>query len=84
MTTSVADRFKALRGDMRGLSTEQHQQAFDAIDALAHELPLIGAMATRNFNDIVALPDLECEVAGVQQRPDPVVDQVAEPEGVAA
>jgi hypothetical protein len=31
-----------------------------------------------------ALPDLECEVAGVQECPDPVVDQVAEPQSVAA
>jgi hypothetical protein len=55
MTTSVADRFKALRGDLRDLSTDQHRSAFDAIDALAHDMPLIGAMATRNFKDIVRL-----------------------------
>src|SRR3954447_2236768 len=31
-----------------------------------------------------ALPDSECECSAVQQRPDPIVDHVAEAEGVAA
>lgn len=55
MTTSVSDRLKALRNDLRDLSAEWHRPVFAAIDGLAHEMPLIGAMATRNFNDILGL-----------------------------
>jgi hypothetical protein len=55
MTTSVADRFRNLKKDLRDLTAEWHRPAFEAIDGLAHEMPLIGAMATRNFNDILAL-----------------------------
>lgn len=55
MTTSVSDRFKLLRKDLEDLSTEGHQAALDAVAGLAHEMPLIGAMATRNFNDILRL-----------------------------
>jgi hypothetical protein len=55
MTTSVADRFRNLKKDLRDLTAEWHRPAFEAIDGLAHEMPLIGAMATRNFNDILTL-----------------------------
>jgi hypothetical protein len=55
MTTSVANRFKGLRKDLEDLSAESHRPAFDAIAGLAHEMPLIGAMAMRNFIDILAL-----------------------------
>jgi predicted nucleic acid-binding protein len=57
MTTSVADRFKMLRKDLEDLVAESHEPAFDAVTSLAYEMPLVGAMATRNFNDIVALLD---------------------------
>ncbi len=52
MTTSVADRFKLLQKDLETLSGDWHRPGFDAINALAYEMPLIGAMATRNFRDI--------------------------------
>lgn len=55
MTSSVAARFKGLRKDLDDLSAESHRPAFDAIAGLAHEMPLIGAMAMRNFTDILAL-----------------------------
>ncbi len=55
MTTSVAARFKGLRKDLEDLSAESHRPAFDAIAGLAHEMPLIGVMAMRNFTDILAL-----------------------------
>ncbi|MDQ3825974.1 MAG: hypothetical protein M3325_09665 [Actinomycetota bacterium] len=55
MTTSVANRFKGLRKDLEDFSAESHRPAFDAIAGLAHEMPLIGAMAMRNFIDILAL-----------------------------
>lgn len=55
MTTSVADRFKLLQKDLETLSAEWHRPGFEAINALAYEIPLIGAMATRNFRDILEL-----------------------------
>lgn len=55
MTTSVADRFKLLRRDLDALSADWHRPAFEAITELAYEMPLIGAMATRNFMDILQL-----------------------------
>lgn len=55
MTTSVADRFKLLQKDLETLSAEWHRPGFEAINALAYEMPLIGAMATRNFRDILEL-----------------------------
>ena len=55
MTTSVADRFKLLKKDLETLSAEWHRPGFEAINALAYEMPLIGAMATRNFRDILDL-----------------------------
>jgi predicted nucleic acid-binding protein len=57
MTTSVADRFKTLRSDLEGLTAESHAEALDALTSLAYELPLVGAMATRNFTDIQQLLD---------------------------
>jgi predicted nucleic acid-binding protein len=55
MTTSVADRFRLLQKDLEAFSADWHQPGFDAINALAYEMPLIGAMATRNFRDILEL-----------------------------
>jgi hypothetical protein len=55
MTTSVADRFRLLQKDLEALSADWHRPGFDAINALAYEMPLIGAMATRNFRDILEL-----------------------------
>jgi hypothetical protein len=55
MTTSVADRFKLLQKDLETLAAEWHRPGFDAINALAYEMPLVGAMATRNFRDILEL-----------------------------
>jgi predicted nucleic acid-binding protein len=49
MTTSLADRFKLLQKDLETLSADWHRPGFEAINALAYEMPLIGAMATRNF-----------------------------------
>jgi len=75
MTTSVADRFKMLKKDLEDLSAEWHRPAFDAVAGLAHEMPLIGAMAMRNFTDILQLlndgrpmDDSEVERSRVVQR----------------
>jgi predicted nucleic acid-binding protein len=57
MTASVADRFKTLRSDLEGLTAESHAEALAALTSLAYEMPLVGAMATRNFTDIQQLLD---------------------------
>lgn len=48
MTRSVSDRFKFLRSDLiaHGLT---NTEALRQLDELAHEIPIVGAMATRNF-----------------------------------
>jgi predicted nucleic acid-binding protein len=75
MTTSVADRFKLLKKDLDAVSADWHRPAFEAITELAYEMPLIGAMATRNFTDILqllnegrALIVAESELVRVAQR----------------
>lgn len=55
MTTSLNDRFRQMRQDFNEYGGEDHQEAVEAIDNLAHQVPLIGAMTTRNFDDILAL-----------------------------
>jgi hypothetical protein len=55
MTTSVAERFRSIRRDLADYGGEGHADARALIDALSHEVPLIGAMTTRNFDDILAL-----------------------------
>jgi hypothetical protein len=56
MTTRVADRFRLLRTDIgTTYDSEDLEQALNALDGLAHHVPLIGAMTTRNFDDIFEL-----------------------------
>ena len=56
MTTRVADRFRLLRTDIgTTYDSENLEQALNALDGLAHHIPLIGAMTTRNFEDIFEL-----------------------------
>ena len=55
MTSSVADRFKLLKKDLDEYGGEDRYHALDLLDSLAYQTPLIGAMATRNFNDIFEL-----------------------------
>jgi hypothetical protein len=55
MTASVADRFKQMRRDFDEYGGETYQEAIEVIDKLAHQVPLIGAMTTRNFDEILAL-----------------------------
>ncbi|MEO5316318.1 PIN domain-containing protein [Pseudarthrobacter sp. CC12] len=65
MTTRVADRFRLLRTDI-GTIYDNHdlEQALNALDGLAHHVPLIGAMTTRNFDDIFELLQ-----AGIRMEP---------------
>lgn len=55
MSSSVAERFRLLRRDLDAYGNEKHENARYVLDGLAHEIPLIGAMATRNCTDIVEL-----------------------------
>ena len=55
MTASVAERFRQMRRDFDEYGGETHKEAIEAIDKLAHQVPLIGAMTTRNFDEILNL-----------------------------
>src|SRR5690349_11249868 len=50
MTASVAQRFKLMKQDLGDYGGTHYEQALQVIDELAHEVPLIGAMTTRNFD----------------------------------
>lgn len=56
MSTRVTDRFRLLRADIgTTYDSGDLEQALNALDSLAHHVPLIGAMTTRNFDDIFEL-----------------------------
>lgn len=55
MTTTVAQRFKLLKQDLGDYGGRNYEQALGVIEGLAHEVPLIGAMTTRNFNEVLNL-----------------------------
>jgi len=55
MTTTVAQRFKLMKQDLGDYGGRDYEQALGVIEGLAHEVPLIGAMTTRNFNDVLDL-----------------------------
>jgi hypothetical protein len=52
MTSEVAQRFKLIRRDLVQYGSEQQSGALEMLDQLAHQVPLIGAMTTRNFEEI--------------------------------
>lgn len=55
ITTSLADRLRSLRREVRDYGGDAHAETHDALNELAHHAPLIGAMTTRNFDDLDAL-----------------------------
>lgn len=55
MTTSVAQRFKLIRQDLDDYGGTGNEHALKVIEDLARHAPLIGAMTTRNFDDILEL-----------------------------
>jgi hypothetical protein len=55
MTASVTERFRQIRRDFNEYGGEEYQTAIAALENLAHQVPLIGAMTTRNFDDVLAL-----------------------------
>jgi hypothetical protein len=55
MSSGGGERFKALRRDIVDYGGEDRDEALGWIDGLAHQVPLIGAMTTRNFTEILEL-----------------------------
>jgi hypothetical protein len=55
MTSSVTERFRRLKRDLDDYGGENQQDALDLVEGLAHQVPLIGAMTTRNFDEIIEL-----------------------------
>jgi len=55
MTASIEQRFKLIKQDLDEYGGTDYEQALKLIDELAHEVPLIGAMTTRNFDEVLDL-----------------------------
>lgn len=55
MTASVAQRFKLIRQDLDEYGGTDTKQALSTIEDLARHAPLIGAMTTRNFDEVLEL-----------------------------
>lgn len=55
MTASVAQRFKLMKQDLGDYGGTDYEQAVQVVDDLAHEVPLIDAMTTRNFDEVLEL-----------------------------
>lgn len=55
MTQNVSERFRLIKQDLSTYGGEGLEDAAEFLDGLAHQVPLIGAMTTRNFDDIAAL-----------------------------
>ena len=55
MTASVAQRFKLIKQDLDDFGGTSQEQALKLVQDLARHVPLIGAMTTRNFDEVLAL-----------------------------
>jgi len=55
MTASVSERFRLIKRDLDEYGGEDQQHALEVLDGLAYQVPLIGAMTTRNFDEIMDL-----------------------------
>ena len=55
MTASVAERIRLVRRDFAEYGSSESQTAIDAIDGRAHPVHVVGAMTTRNFDEILDL-----------------------------
>lgn len=55
MTTSVAQRFKLIRQDLNDYGGPDNEAALRTMEDLARHTPLIGAMTTRNFEEVLEL-----------------------------
>nr|WP_199859337.1 PIN domain-containing protein [Frigoribacterium sp. CFBP 8751] len=52
MTASIASRFKQIRQDLVTYGSDDDAHAVEVIEDLSRHLPLVGAMTTRNFEEI--------------------------------
>lgn len=76
ITDRVYERFRSLRTDIGTVYQDDAlERSLSALDGLAHHIPLIGAMTTRNFDDIfkmlkdgVLLEPTDAEHSRVVQR----------------
>ena len=55
MTSTVAQRFKLIKQDLSDYGGAENAEALKIIAGLARDVPLIGAMTTRNFDEILEL-----------------------------
>jgi len=55
MTASVAQRFKLIKQDLNDYGGADIEHAANVIADLARDVPLIGAMITRNFDEVLEL-----------------------------
>ncbi|VXB65482.1 conserved hypothetical protein [Arthrobacter sp. 9V] len=55
MTASVAQRFKLIKQDIDDFGGTDSTEALTIVEDLARHVPLIGAMTTRNFDDVLEL-----------------------------
>lgn len=55
MTASVAQRFRLIRQDLDDYGGTDTAQAMKTVEDLARHAPLIGAMTTRNFDEVLEL-----------------------------
>lgn len=55
MTSSVGERFRQIKRDLDDYGGSDQEEALKVIEGLSHQVPLIGAMTTRNFDDILDL-----------------------------
>ncbi|MCZ0730481.1 PIN domain-containing protein [Mycolicibacterium iranicum] len=55
MTSEVAQRFKLIRRDVATYGSESDDGAMEMLDRLAHQVPLIGAMAARSFDHLAEM-----------------------------
>jgi hypothetical protein len=62
MTASVAERFRLLKKDLDEYGGEDRHDALNLLENLAHQVPLIGAMTTRNLDDITELLHKGCRL----------------------
>lgn len=55
MTSSVAQRFKLIKQDLDDYGGSDNSEALKVIEDFARHAPLIGALTTRNFEDVLEL-----------------------------
>lgn len=55
MTASVAQRFKLIKQDLEDYGGADIEREVEVIADLARDVPLIGAMTTRNFDEVLEL-----------------------------